>query len=296
MHRLFNIAAVALLLTLLFAGCHRKPDAEASHGGVAEVAKPTLLSFDSVVFHSHPDGVPSLAIDVSLALPAADPSNPVSRLLRRNVLTDALGERFVTSAYSTDDALVAYVNSLQAEFDKAMEECDLDDGDLGDGSDYMFLWENELSTTVSNYSNPILVCKTTGYSYEGGAHGLGGDRYNVYSTVTGMPQRLADVFEPSSLQAVARLMRDELGRMIPDSEIGDFSIDEVRPVENFNVTPDGITFVFNPYEIAAYSYGVIEISLPAAEVRRYIRAESAVAAYFAQLDGDAPAVALTANH
>lgn len=41
----------------------------------------------------------------------------------------------------------------------------------------------------------------------------------------------------------------------------------IQPNDNFTLSKDGITYYFNPYEIAAYVYGLIEVSVPATDLK-----------------------------
>ena len=44
-----------------------------------------------------------------------------------------------------------------------------------------------------------------------------------------------------------------------------------EPNGNFSVSEAGITWVFNPYEIAAYASGVIELPIPWAKLKPYLQ-------------------------
>ena len=49
----------------------------------------------------------------------------------------------------------------------------------------------------------------------------------------------------------------------------------IKPNNNFTLSKDGITYYFNPYEIAAYAYGLIAISVPAADLKTLLNPEYA---------------------
>ena len=48
-------------------------------------------------------------------------------------------------------------------------------------------------------------------------------------------------------------------------------VSEILPSDNFKVTEDGITFIYNPYEIAAYAAGTIRITIPWDELQDILR-------------------------
>ena len=282
-------------LCLLVGGCHRNSQTGGQLSGEPVQLRDVELTFDSIAYHDHPDAVPSISVDAVLVLPNDNPANPVSAVLRRNMLADAVGGRCASAGDATE-ALLAYVSSLQSEFDEAMADMEYDSYD-DDGLDYMFKWESELRTSVEYYSDPLLVYKTTTYSYAGGAHGYGADSYSVYSTLNGKRQQLDDVFrdDPLSRQTLAELVKAELKRMIATRQeyqgMEVFEWNDVTPVDNFYVSEQGVTFSFPQYEIAAYCFGQIEISLPAADIRPYLVEGSPVALFFDRLaSGDELAV------
>ena len=52
--------------------------------------------------------------------------------------------------------------------------------------------------------------------------------------------------------------------------------DDLAPTENFYLTPEGITFHYNVYEIAPYVMGAIQISLPYQIMEHLLSADSSI--------------------
>ncbi|MBQ3581040.1 MAG: DUF3298 domain-containing protein [Bacteroidales bacterium] len=243
------------------------------------------FSFDSIDFHQHLDTTPSLAIDIVLHLPVANPDIPVSAVLRRNIIADVLGQKYLCG--DAPESIKAYVGELNSSFRSSMDEMDFSPSDLNDeGISYMYSWEESLRSSIFIASSQILVTKTTFYSYTGGAHGFGGDNYCVYSLLNGKRLSLGDIFlsDSSSRAAVSKFLHSALRSLIANDEdyrdMEVFSWDDVKPVENFYVSSKGITFVYLPYDIAAYCYGQISLTLPFAAVQPYLIPESPVYKYF----------------
>ncbi len=283
-----KIFAILVACCFISTACHRKPATEAAAVAETPAAESMELTFDSIAYHDHPDAEPSLSVDAVLVLPNENPSNPVSLLLRKQVVADALGEKYAVQGDAAE-ALRAYVGDLQKQFEESMAEMDYDPADAADGMGYMFNWESELHTTVALYCDPLLVCQTTNYNYTGGAHGYGAAEYAVYSTINGKRQQVDDVFlaDAQSRAGLLKLMHSRLEQMIAKEEgYGDMDVswDAVKPTaSNFMVSADGVTFRFNQYEIAAYCYGPIDIVLTVDEIRPYLVEDGVVAAYFNQL-------------
>lgn len=115
------------------------------------------------------------------------------------------------------------------------------------------------------------------YEYTGGAHG---NRYLLiqnYDLETGDMVNEQDIFIDDYYEPLKTLLLNALIAQTDNAEskrdlrrMG-YSVADVVPNENFYVTQEGITYVYNPYEIAPYAMGCIEIFLPWETVRPLIR-------------------------
>lgn len=115
------------------------------------------------------------------------------------------------------------------------------------------------------------------YEYTGGAHG---NRYLLiqnYDLETGDMVNEQDLFIDDYYEPLKTLLLNALIAQTDNAEskrdlrrMG-YSVADVVPNENFYVTQEGITYVYNPYEIAPYAMGCIEIFLPWETVRPLIR-------------------------
>ncbi len=115
------------------------------------------------------------------------------------------------------------------------------------------------------------------YEYTGGAHG---NRYLLiqnYDLQTGDAVSEQDLFIDDYYEPLKALLLEALIVQTDEAEtkkdlrrLG-YSVADVVPNENFYVTPAGITYVYNPYEIAPYAMGCIQISLPWDSVRHLLR-------------------------
>ena len=115
------------------------------------------------------------------------------------------------------------------------------------------------------------------YEYTGGAHG---NRYLLiqnYDLETGDMVNEQDLFIDDYYEPLKTLLLNALIAQTDNAEskrdlrrMG-YSVADVVPNENFYVTKEGITYVYNPYEIAPYAMGCIEIFLPWETVRPLIR-------------------------
>lgn len=274
---------------LLLAGCHKKTKTEnvdVSTNSEQTEVPPVMLTFDTIGFNDQPDTVPSLSIGVSIVLPVVDKDNPVAGLLRRQILIDALGEKY--SKQSTEaDLLKAFVEDQRSDFSGVMSDFE-EDRELieAEGMSYMYKWERTMHGSVVMYNPPLLVYEADFFSYEGGAHGMFCNNYALYSTVTGKRLKLDDVFvsdKPSREQMASILLKRLMEQIEHEKDYEGMEIQDigaVQPVEDFSVDSAGFTFYFQPYVVAAYCYGVVAIKVPVAYLSPYMRPETEVARFF----------------
>lgn len=118
----------------------------------------------------------------------------------------------------------------------------------------------------------IIVTEMKFNQYEGGAHGIYANIYTNYDVKSGRDLGLADVF--SDTLALARTLTEcfiaqkELDASIPLLEQGYFIDNNQLPVTaNFALTPEGVVFYYNVYEIAPYSYGPSQVTVPYSELK-----------------------------
>ena len=115
------------------------------------------------------------------------------------------------------------------------------------------------------------------YEYTGGAHG---NRYLLiqnYDLQTGDAVSEQDLFindyyeQPKTLLLEALIAQTDEAETRKDLRRLGYSVADVVPNENFYVTDEGITYVYNPYEIAPYAMGCIQISLSWDSIRHLLR-------------------------
>ncbi|CAN5753043.1 hypothetical protein BH11BAC7_BH11BAC7_26950 [soil metagenome] len=121
------------------------------------------------------------------------------------------------------------------------------------------------SCDVTWNGNGILCLESGWWEYTGGAHGNGFVEYNCFDLQSGKLLTTDDIFkkgyeEPLRLKAVEHLDRD------PDF----FSRDSLELNGNFYITPEGIGFFYNSYEITAYVNGQPVAFIPWKEMEQLV--------------------------
>ena len=110
------------------------------------------------------------------------------------------------------------------------------------------------------------------YEYEGGAHGVHGKIYKVYSLSNGERLKIEDILiDVNDLDLINKVKEKLLS--IADEE-SYFNLDGLSLQENnFYITSKGLTFTWGIYEIAPYATGDSEVLFSIDEIMPYLKDE-----------------------
>lgn len=126
-------------------------------------------------------------------------------------------------------------------------------------------WKNsEALQSEAVVVDSILVYTITSSTYTGGAHGMYGITAHNYSIAGGYELTLNDLFTETQRVALDKLIRNKLYaqfQVTNDDGLAEqgFFPEYIGTTENFAVTPEGITFYYNPYDIGCYALGDLEV-------------------------------------
>ena len=137
--------------------------------------------------------------------------------------------------------------------------------------EYSFFVSTKAAPVVGNRVS-VLVSR---YEDTGGAHGNSVFSCLNFDLAGKKRIFLKDVFKEERIPALEKLLREH----DPRREDAEFSYstekDEIplppRATENFLILPDGILFVYSPYELDCYAAGTILIHVPVTELRDLLR-------------------------
>jgi hypothetical protein len=131
---------------------------------------------------------------------------------------------------------------------------------LYDSSGASFNWYRTASTQIL-YNSPELFCmENTLYAFTGGAHGMENISYGIFSPLTDRQLQFNDIFKPDTQHIISNLITNsvkEMQSISQDSSLPDYLyfVKMIEPNENIYLTPNGLGFYYNSYEIAPYSTG-----------------------------------------
>jgi hypothetical protein len=137
---------------------------------------------------------------------------------------------------------------------------------------------NEKKTAWYNYHYIIKTQPENGYKgttvyhayldyYEGGAHGISQHLTMNFEQSTGRQLALADIFVPGYESRLCQALQKALCAYVGAANVKElknqgylYNLD-MFPSENFVLGEEAITFIYNPYEIAPYDKGCIELTI-----------------------------------
>ena len=112
----------------------------------------------------------------------------------------------------------------------------------------------------------------THFSYRGGAHGITSEIAYNFDLKTGETVAESDFFSPGYEEPLSRLLTARLPESLETpADTSMMFIREIGPNGNFSVSEDGVTYIYNHYEIAPYAMGIIRVTLPWDDVRELLK-------------------------
>ncbi len=266
-----SLATVTVALALLagLAGCSKQDgmsgsaDSTASDdGGIVRFERAYGATGDSVAGSARyvlvtprPERVPGVSVlaeslRAAIAWAAAEGQAGVDG---RPLPVDSVAARFV-----------ANYQEFRAQFNDARQE-----------------WSVEREVALETLPFGLSTLKIDDVRYEGGAHGMANTFYQSFDPASGARLRLGDVADRAGLDSLRVLgeLAFRRERDIPATsslqQAGFFVWDDSTFAlsENFGATRDGLLFHYNAYDVASYASGPTTITLPWADVSRFVRAD-----------------------
>lgn len=155
------------------------------------------------------------------------------------------------------------ISSYYADNEEYLEDYDPENS-------WMYNWESTISGGFSTRCDARnwQTYMGGGSDYLGGAHPYSYGGYVVFDMSTGEEVKEADFLDVENSDLYDLLFAKVLEAM--DTEEPEDLLDAPTFNANFSVDNEGVTWLFNPYEVAAYAYGPIEATLTWEELEPYL--------------------------
>lgn len=185
------------------------------------------------------------------------------------------------------EAVDSYLKNYSEEYKSLSNNYYSDKQRLPDGDTPVWYWYQLINTNKILFRNDSLLSYAVEYyDYTGGAHGSYRIMYFNIDLVNIVTISEEDIFVPNYQKILTDKLLTQLmkkhGVSSADSllTIGFFNIDDILPNNNFWMNNEGIHYAFNQYEIAPYSMGVIDITIPYSEMSDIILPNGIASRYF----------------
>lgn len=169
----------------------------------------------------------------------------------------------------------SYIKDYKAEIDTMRMN-----GELADtGMHYMLNYENQLNSNAFYNDNGFVVLDIGSYGYYGGAHGIQGTSAICFDVKEKKVMVLEDILSIDSLTLQKIVEKNFKARsgLKPNEPMTEVLFENKLPAnDNFYFTNKGLGFIYQPYEVAAYAFGIVNVFIPYNEVRQYLNPQFAL--------------------
>lgn len=251
----YGFMAVATLASALAGSCSSKSETAV---GVAPQGITSFkhISVDTTMTLFSNYEKPDCRLQLNFDLPAAASSQNVLELTNTLIVTLTQDGTYASDKNNDPEMMIrnytkTYIRNYLEEGNDAINNF----GDDMVGAATWMSYEENCDGTALYNDNDVFSYSVRIYSYTGGAHG------NSTNCVASLDLKnlrnvtLDYLFAEPAIGQIREMMVDYLKN--------DYQLlnEEFDVTENFYLSDKGITFIYDPFEIAAYSYGEIAITL-----------------------------------
>ncbi|MEG1573652.1 MAG: DUF3298 domain-containing protein [Bacteroidales bacterium] len=216
---------------------------------------------------------PAFKINISLQYPCPNDTSKNARKIQEYFIANIFGQEY--AQFSPKVAVNNYIgnninqykNEIESQFVKKPKT----------KSEVWMNYNTIISTQTGYNQKGIWSYSCLTYIYTGGAHGLETKTCFVYDIYENSPITLNDIFATDNLPKILELIKTDI-KQKENSDV--YWVDQVTVSENFMVDAKGITWCYNPYEIAPYYIGRTSVTLPYSTISEYIIDESPIRSIF----------------
>lgn len=207
--------------------------------------------------------ISSTALYSELWLQPATGDAELDGFLAKEISAGMAGDS-LTRLYSTPEALfkagkTAFFDNYLADMKEQMSFYKEQPADSDEAEFTLPGYEQSTGADVMYNANGVLTIGYNYYAYAGGAHGNYGTTLHSYDLKNKKRYTLADVFQPGYEAALLKEVEKGIREYFDapaSAPLSDLLFEsELTLTDNFGLTRDGIIFMYQPYEIAAYAAG-----------------------------------------
>ena len=215
------------------------------------------------------DAADSITMKVKLEYPVSGISDEAVQAMTKSILGQSV--EYTGETPDMEAAIDKYVEATVANYrdtnlpywEESKEE----------GVSFMGLsWEDEIIGTFDGSHGDVISYVLYSYSYQGGAHGSWGNFVTNFSLKDGSVVTEDDLFVPDYRAELSKILTDHLYDSMGDPEAYDcLFVKEIEPNGNFEVSEEGLSYLYNPYEIGPYAIGLVTVTVPWQELEHILK-------------------------
>lgn len=261
--------AFAFILALSFA-CQQNPATPAAEEGVtvkADTVEYSINTLSSTVPCKSDSTKNCLEVAIDEVTITSAPTEKAAEQIE-NYLREAIGK--TDNSESAPKNPKAIISNFEAEYRQIVK----------DMPSYDLPWQHTQEYSPYLNAQGLFGVKLNSYSFTGGAHGNAFIYYFTFDSHSGKLLKLGDLFNTKHRETFVAMAEEQFvdTREIDTSdtyedagywfEDNDFSLNN-----NFHYSRNGLEILYNPYEIAPYSEGIITLSFPYSEIKDLLKPE-----------------------
>lgn len=218
----------------------------------------------------------SMFIQFDIDFPIKAQNKAALKPIQTRLLHDLFGDNYMDM--DINDAITNYYQELLTEYKLDYESLIKEVESKNDSIEWRYNNEQILTSHVIYCQGNILSYAIERYVYTGGAHGINTRIFLSFDINTGNSLNEEDIFKEGYETDLTPILIDCLIEQYDDMHsVADlqerYDVNAIQPNNNFYISADGITYIFNPYEIAPYALGETEILIPVEKIKPYLKAE-----------------------
>jgi hypothetical protein len=175
----------------------------------------------------------------------------------------------------TDNSLVAYSKNFIKGYDDFKKE----------NRDTHMYFELDSHAEVITQDSGLVALEVGGYNFQGGAHGASYTGYINWDVKANKNLKLKDLLVDKYQTALNKIAEKQFRLEEKLSDTASlatnyfFKDNKFSLNDNFSITPIGLKFLYNQYEIKPYAAGQTEMLIPYGQIRELIKPNTILSQY-----------------
>lgn len=255
------MAISTILLSIVF-GCNNP---SASSKSVAVVIDSITLQQTEYMLND--TAKPKCHIEINIHYPKSIEGIKELTPVLNEIVIGALGEEYANIPLK--EAAEKYKLKFLADYHETEKEYVNFTKEFGEGASIAtFSYETAITAKITYCGGNLFSFQVYNYSFTGGAHGNYSLSNFSWNLATNKLIKLDDLFAETSMEDISRIIKETLAKqygVAPGEKLeenGFFNDSEIMPNNNILLDDTGITWLYNPYEIAPYSTGAPSVTIP----------------------------------